>query len=155
MEPIEALPLLESSSPVDKTPCPANPMVKSVCFKRASNRWSTLLTKTKSRIGFEHGMRKRLGKANWASFVKYAEENHKTAFIRAFTPASGILCCNGKLDGAPCPKKLQVKLKDIASIECETELEKLHFDHTHDVKHICKVWSRALPTEPKAWDDGI
>ena len=31
----------------------------------------------------------------------------------------------------------------------------LHMDHTHDVKHICKVWSEALPENPRSWDDGI
>ena len=28
-------------------------------------------------------------------------------------------------------------------------------DHTHDVKRICEVWSKALPEEPRSWDDGI
>ena len=149
MEPIAALPLLRSSPPVDTTPCPASPRVKSVCFKRASNRWSTLLTKTKSRIGYHYGMHTRLGEANYAAFVKYAEAKYKTAYIRAFTPVSGVLCCNGKLDGGGCPKK------SISCVDCEGELEKLHLDHTYDAARICKVWSKALPANPKAWDDGI
>ena len=28
-------------------------------------------------------------------------------------------------------------------------------DHMHDVKHICAVWSAALPEVPSAWDDGV
>ena len=83
--------------------------MKSICFKRASNRWSTLLTKTKSRIGHKYGMRKRLGEANWAAFAKYVEAEYKTAFMRAFTPILRILCCSGKLNGGSCPKKLDLK----------------------------------------------
>ena len=69
--------------------------------KRAPQRWSALLTQTKSRIGFNCGMRERLYEANWAAFIKYAEAEHKAAFLRALTPASGLLCCEGKIDGAP------------------------------------------------------
>ena len=117
MEPVEVLPLLGSSQPVDTTSCPASPRVKSVCFKRASNRWSTLLTKTKSRIAHKHGMRKRLGEAHWAAFVKYAEAEYKTSFVRMFTPVSGELCCEGKLDGGPCPKRVRMDLTRISSVE--------------------------------------
>jgi hypothetical protein len=28
-------------------------------------------------------------------------------------------------------------------------------DHTHDIKHVCKIWSPALPEHPQSWDDGI
>ena len=153
MEQIETL--LNATAPLDTTPCPSSPRVESICFKRASNRWSALLTKTKSRIGYHCGMRKRLGPVNWAAFVKYAEDKHKTAFIRAFTPVSGILVCNGKLDEGPCPKELKVDLTCISSIQCGEELESLHLDHTYEVKRVCKVWSQALPKEPKTWDDGL
>jgi hypothetical protein len=129
--------------------------VKSVCFNRASNRWSTLFTRTKSCIGHKYSTRKRLGEAHWATFVKYVEAKYTTAFVHAFTPVSGVLCCNGKLDGGECPKKLQVDLESISSIECEGELEKLHLDHTYDVARICKVWSKTLPAGAKAWDEGI
>ena len=152
MEPIEAL--LSTRRPPNTAVCPASPRVKSLCFKRASNRWSGLLTKTKSRIGHKCGMRKRLGEANWAAFVKYAETEYKTAFIRAFTPVSGLLRCNGELDGVPCPKKLEVDLKSLSSIQCEQELEP-HLDHTYDLARVCKVWSEALPQNPKAWDEGV
>lgn len=69
---------------------------------------SALLTQTKSRIGHKCGMRKRLGEANWAAFVKHAEAEHKAAFFRAFTPASVMLCCEGKLPpSAPLPTLIQ------------------------------------------------
>ena len=48
-------------------------------------------------------MCQRLGEANWKAFVCYAEVHHKEAFMRALTPESGILCCDGKIDGMPCP----------------------------------------------------
>ena len=111
MEPIESLPLLGTKRPRNTAVCEVSPRVKSLCFSRASNRWSSLLTKTKSRIGFKCGMRKRLGESNWAAFVKYAEEEYKTDFFRAFTPVSGTVCCSGKLDGSPCPKELSVNMK--------------------------------------------
>ena len=132
--------------------CPASHLVKGVCCQRASQRWSKL-TQAKSRIGHKCGMRKRLGKAKWLEFVKYAEAKHKEPFLDAFTPSSGILCCHGKLD--PCPKELQLDLRSSSSIHCEEELPKLHLDHTYDVARICQVWSDALPAEPNAWDEGI
>ena len=58
--------------------------VRSVCRDRASKRWSALLTQSKSRIGHKCGMRKRLGEAHWAAFVRYAEAEHKAAFFAAF-----------------------------------------------------------------------
>ena len=90
-------------------------------------------------------MRKRLDEANWAAFVKYTETEYKTAFFRAVTPVSGLLCCSVQLDGA----------KSFSSIRCEKELEKLHLDHTYDLARVCKVWSEALPPNPKAWDEGV
>ena len=149
MEPIKALPLLGTRRPPNTAVCPASPRVKSLCFKRVSDQWSASLTKTKLRIA--HVMRKRLSEANWAAFIKYAE--YKTAFVGAFIPVS--LCCNGELDGVPCPKKLEVDLKSLSSIQCEEELEKLHLDHTYDLARVCKVWSEALPPDPKAWDEGV
>jgi hypothetical protein len=136
-------------------PCPASAGVVKVCRERASKRWSALLTQAKSRIGFKFGMRKRLGGVHWAAFVKYAESRHKAAFFRALTPPSGVLCCEGRLDGGPCPKRLQLDLKSVSIHECGEALPALHLDHTHDVNRICRVWSDALPAEPRSWDDGV
>ena len=101
------------------------------------------------------GERERLGEAHWAAFVRYAESEHKAAFFRALTPSSGLLCCEGKIDGTPCPKAVGIDLKRVSATECEEGLPKLHMDHTHDVKHICEVWSKALPEHPASWEDGI
>ena len=155
MERREDLPLLGFRRRKSKAVCPAPANVKAVCRDRASKRWSTLLTITKSRIGYKCGMRARLGEANWAAFVKYAEAAHKEAFFRALTPASGVLCCEGRLEGAPCPKAVALDLTKVAVAECGAELPKLHMDHTHDVKHVCRIWSEALPEHPQSWDEGL
>ena len=155
MEPPEALPLLGFRRRRSKYICPASPAVKQICRERASKRWSALLTQTKSRIGFKCGMRERLGAANWAVFVRYAEAAFKAEFFDALTPATGVLYCNGKLDGSPCPKGLCIDLMHTSSVECGEALPRLHMDHTYDVRHICSVWSQALPLEPESWDEGI
>ena len=72
MEPARDLKHLGFRRRPSKSTCPARIEVKRVCWERASKRWSALLTQTKSRIGHNCGMRKRLGEANWAAFVKYA-----------------------------------------------------------------------------------
>ena len=156
MEPKEALPLLGYRRRRSKAVCPASSAVKQVCRRtRASQRWSALLTQTKSRIGFKCGMRKRLGEKHWAAFVRYAEAEYKKDFFRAFTPASGVLCCAGRLEHSACPKRFAIDLRRVSSVECGDALPGLHVDHTHDVKHICKTWSKALPEEPQSWDDGL
>ena len=155
MEAREALPLLGFRRRLVKAGCPARASIQRLCRTRASKRWSALLTQAKSRIGHKCGMRERLGEAHWAAFVRYAEGEHKARFFRAFTPASAVLCCEGKLDGTPCPKQVRIDLKRTSSTQCGAELAKLHMDHTHDVKHICEVWSAALPARPRSWDDGL
>ena len=59
------------------------------------------------------------------------------------------------MEQQPRLSDVPVDLKSILSIDGESELEKLHLDHTYDLARICKVWSAALPADPKAWDDGI
>lgn len=90
MERAEALPLLGFRRRAPHA-CPASAAVQRVCRERASKRWSALLTQTKSRIGHRCGMRKRLGEAHWAAFVRYAETEHKAQFFRVLAPASGEL----------------------------------------------------------------
>ena len=129
MERAEALPLLgfRRRAPLA---CPASAAVQRVCRERASKRWSALLTQTKSRIGHRCGMRKRLGEAHWAAFVRYAEAEHKAQFFRplapASAPASGELCCEGKLDGTPCPNSARIDLRHVSSTECGVALPELH-----------------------------
>ena len=115
MERKEDLPLLGFRRKPPKAICPAPKKVKALCRDRASKRWSTLLTLTKSRIGYNCGMRQRLGDANWAAFVEYAEAHHKEDFFRALTPASGVLCCEGRLEGQPCPKNICVDLRAVTT----------------------------------------
>ena len=62
-------------------------------------------------------MRKRLGKIHWAALVKYAEAEHEEAFFRAFTPASGVLCCEGSIEGTPCPKAVCMNLTSLSVVE--------------------------------------
>jgi len=135
--------------------CPARVEIKKLCRHRASKRWSALLTQTKSRIGHKCGMRKRLGEANWAAFVRYATAQFKESFIRSLMPTSGVLCCEGTIHGAACPNHVHVDLMRTDTAQCAQQLPKLHMDHTHDVAHICDVWSQALPEEPRSWDDGV
>tara|TARA_B110000046_G_scaffold118448_1_gene125203 strand:- start:155 stop:826 length:672 start_codon:yes stop_codon:yes gene_type:complete len=152
MERKEDLPLLGFRHRHSKAACHA---VKQLCRNRASQRWSALLKQAKSCIGFKCGMRKRLGEVHWESFVKFAEAHHKEAFFQALIPSSGVLCCEGALEGAPCPKAIRIDLRSVSVLECGDELPKLHLDHTQDVKHVCKIWSLALPEDPQSWDEGI
>ena len=126
---------------------------RKLCHRRASKRWSALLTQTRSRIGHFFGMRQRLGDKHWEAFIRYAETYHKHAFLRALIPPNAILCCAGKLDGTPCSKHIDLAHEDLATVKYN--LESFHMDHTHDAAHICKTWSDALPKKPKSWHDGL
>ena len=129
MERAQALPLLGFHQRAPPA-CPASAAVQRVCREqRASKRWSALLTQTKSRIGHRCGMRKRLGEAHWAAFVRYAETEHKAQFFRAVAPASGELCCEGKLDGTPCPNGARIDLRHVLSTQCGAALPGLHRKH--------------------------
>jgi hypothetical protein len=126
--------------------CAAPKDVKALCRYRATKRWRTLLTQNKSRIGYKAyncGMRKRLAAILWAAFVEYAEEKHEEAFWRALNPAlipaSSDLRCEGRIEGTPCPKGFCIGLKSLSVDECGNELRGLHMDHTHDIKHVCKI----------------
>ena len=155
MERPEELPLLGFRRKKSKAVCHVPKKVRALCRDRASKRWSALLTLTKSRIGYKCGMRQRLGEAHWAEFVRYAEAEHKEAFFEALTPTLGVLCCERRLEGVACPKNVGIDLTSVSIAECGDELPKLHMDHTHDLKHICRVWSQALPEHPTSWDDGV
>jgi len=64
-------------------------------------------------------MRKRLGEIGWAALVKYmyTEAEHKEAFLRALTPASGDLCCAGSMEGTPCPKAVCINFNPLSVVE--------------------------------------
>ena len=132
---------------------------RKLCRHRASKRWSSLLTQTRSRIGHNFGMRERLGKANWRAFVRYAVKHHKGAFLNTLVPPDAALCCAGKLARhtttavTPCRRRLCLVTTPLS--EVKRRLANFHMDHTHDAALICQVWSDALPVEPESWDDGI
>ena len=132
---------------------------RKLCRHRASKRWSSLLTQTRSRIGHNFGMRERLGKANWRAFVRYAVKHHKGAFLNTLVPPDAALCCAGKLARhtttavTPCRRRLCLATAPLS--EVKRRLANFHMDHTHDAALICQVWSDALPVEPESWDDGI
>ncbi len=60
---------------------------------------------------------KRVGEIGWAALVKYAEAEHKEAFLRALTPASGDLCCAGSMEETPCPKAVCIDLNSLSVVE--------------------------------------
>jgi hypothetical protein len=63
-------------------------------------------------------MRKRLGEIHWAALVKDAETEHKEAFLRALTPStSGDLCCEGSIEGSPCPKAVRINFNSLSVVE--------------------------------------
>ena len=62
-------------------------------------------------------MRKRLGEIHWAALVKYAEAEHKEAFLRVLTLASGVQCFAGSIEGMPCPKTVCINLNSQSVVE--------------------------------------
>ena len=56
-------------------------------------------------------MRPHLGTELWDEFVAHANRHYKARWLRAFTPASGVLRCVGALDGAPCVHGALVDLR--------------------------------------------
>ena len=125
--------------------------IRSLCRHRALKRWSALLTQHESRIGVH--MRKRLGEAHWAEFVRYAICEHKATFAKALMHES--LCCEGKVEGTPCAHGRRLDLLASSVRTVGDSLPTFHLDHTYDVAQICDAWSRALPPNPSSWDDGI
>jgi len=58
-----------------------------------------------------------LGENHWAALVKYAEAEHKEAFLRALTTASGVLCCAGSIEGSRCLKAVCIDLNSLSVVE--------------------------------------
>ena len=67
--------------------------------RRAKNRWSAL----EHRVGVKNGLKKFLGAEKWCQFIAAARDTHQEAFLRAFVPENGRLCCVGDIDGTACP----------------------------------------------------
>ena len=72
-------------------------------------------------------LRPYLGPRLWAEFVAHASRRYKVAWLRALTPASGVLCCVGTIDGSPCPHGVEADLlADEGSVA--PELERLDYE---------------------------
>ena len=126
-----------------------------VLLRRGKQRWCQLLTATSSRIGIV--MRPVLGHDLWTKFVNYASENFKDQFLAAFR--FPIICC-GRIDGTPCPQKLQ--------ISCDSDLQQrkgnilghFHLDHDVELMNILEIWTQvhrrqAGQAHQVSWDSGI
>ena len=120
-----------------------------VALRRASQRWSALVSAPTSRIA--RLMRPVLGEAHWAAFVAHANANCKPAFIAAFEPPSHVLHCVGQ-ERRPCPHGFKI---DLTSAEVASSLAHLHLDHEQDLQITCDMWKEALPPSRKSWDDGV
>lgn len=104
-----------------------------------------------SRIAVE--MREHLGHVQWRAFVAHANAHYKDKFIAAFTPASGVLRCEGSVDGGECPHSFSIDLA--SSPSAVDNLDALHVDHLHDLSSVCDVWRRLVPERPARWHEGI
>jgi hypothetical protein len=136
--------------------------------KRGIQRWSSLLSAKSSRLAKTHGMRQFLGERCWCDFVKHATTHYREAFLQAFTPQDGVLCCKGPLQSicgsiCACPQSFRVDVRQLASSNslqrdiATSRLKLLHVDHTYDVQHICDTWkslSTCTPSPPR-WDYGV
>ena len=111
--------------------------------KRASQRWSALVSQHRSRLGQEMGMRMVLGGDVWNDFVAYATANWKSLFVDAFVHAR--LACTGCPDGSPCPLSYHL---DRATAISGASLARLHLDHVIPVECVCRLWKQCVVTLP-------
>ena len=69
--------------------------------------------------------------------MAHASRHYEAAWLRAFTPASGVLRCVGTIDGSPCPHGVEADLlADKRSVA--PELERLHVDHERHLHATCR-----------------
>ena len=71
-----------SASPIRSPLASASPIHSPLACRRASQRWSALVTAPSSRIAGI--MRPVLDKACWAAFVAHANAHYRAAFLAAF-----------------------------------------------------------------------
>ena len=139
---------VEAYDSPDEPPACASPIHCPLARRRASKRWSALVTAPTSRIA--RIMRLVLGEASWAAFVAHANAHYRAAFLAAFN--GPLLRCVGRVSGAPCPRDAKV---DLAAPDAANCLAHLHLDHEQDLQITCDMWKAALPPSPAAWDDGV
>ena len=127
---------------------------------RALNR-ARALTRARSRKRYHAlfqriarcGIADALGERQWKAFKRFVRRHFLRAFLDLFDPADHVLRCCGPLDGGCCPHRFVV---DLAGPErVDFRLAGLHLDHEYDVRHICEAWRRAMPANPRRWDDGV
>ena len=114
--------------------------------KRATQRFTSLVTAKKSRLAEEQGMREYLGKKTWKQFCVDAEAYRlpwKARFGRRME------CC-GNLQGKPCPHRIVVDPR--CSLNA---LGGLHLDHSIEVVTICRAWRQAVGPNPATWHQEI
>lgn len=72
--------------------------------------------------------------------------------MRAFEPSSGVIACQGPVEGGPCPRAFVVRVDDPSAQEL---MQSMHLDHTlsvtHDVGNICSVWRASIPPNSRDW----
>ena len=99
------------------------------------------------------GIADALGERQWKAFKRFVRRHFLRAFLDLFDPADHVLRCCGPLDRGCCPHRFVV---DLAGPErVDFRLAGLHLDHEYDVRHICEAWRRAMPANPRRWDDGV
>ena len=124
---------------------------RQMCRRRASQRWSALLTANGSRLA-HNGIRARLGECLWSDFVGYAERHYRDDWDALFEPKSLMLARVG-VDERPCPRAFCVDLRFDWAVE---RLSRLHLDHRYDLCLVCAAWLRAMPIGPmRTWHDGV
>ena len=112
---------VEAYDSPDEPPACASPIHCPLARRRASKRWSALVTAPTSRIA--RIMRLVLGEASWAAFVAHANAHYRAAFLAAFN--GPLLRCVGRVSGAPCPRDATV---DLAAPDAANCLAHLHLD---------------------------
>ena len=97
-------------------------------------------------------MQDTLGPLLWADFVVWANKHYRAAFVCALPAAGAGLRCVGGTDGTPCPHAFEVDLSDP---DAGDKLQQLHVDHNPPIHLTCRDWIKALPAQPRSWDDGV
>lgn len=117
--------------------------------KRATQRFTSFVTATRSRLADEREMRRFLGESNWFEFCKFSSSRWRQKWKKRFR--SEMKCC-GTLKGKPCPYKYGAAPSTQAGLQT---LSGLHLDHRIEVAEICKAWKLAVGVSPKTWHEGI
>ncbi len=116
--------------------------------KRATQRFTSFVTATNSRLANDREMRCFLGESNWLQFCKFSSRWRKK-WKKRFR--SEMKCC-GTMKGKPCPYKYGAVPSTQAGLQ---KLSGLHLDHRIEVVEICKAWKLAVGSSPKTWHEGI